>query len=281
MLKELEAILKREIRKVPRPYGIFLSGGLDSGLLAALSKPNIAITCNFKECSELEYAEKIAKHLKIRLEVVRPQKQTFNGFLDRAVKVIGKPINSVSIVPWYCLMGATQGETMINGEGADELFGGYSRYLIMKRVFDLYNQPELENYHPTLDYLFNDIHSKLVGKEMPHTTDMQEVMNYEFNRTLPDIIFMENKLAKHFNVKLYRPFMSRAVRKFARNLPLKYKISDFQTKVILRRLAEKYLPKSVVYRKTKMGLTCPVNEWMGWTGRKYDKTEYLKYQKKL
>ena len=60
----LEAILKRVIRKIPVPYGIFLSGGLDSVLLAALSKPDYAMTCSIKECSELEYAEKVANHLK-------------------------------------------------------------------------------------------------------------------------------------------------------------------------------------------------------------------------
>jgi len=282
MLKELERLLRKETRQIPKPYGIFLSGGLDSGLLAALSKPQFAITCVFDDYSELKYTEKIAKHLKIPLEIIKPQKQQFEGFLYNAVKIIGKPINSVSIVPWYCLMGSAQGKTMIDGEGGDELFGGYSRYLIMKHIFELYDVPELENYKPTLDYLFGDIHSKLVEAEMPKTTNMLEIMNNEFKYTLPDIILMEHKLAEYFNVKFYQPYMSKSIQRFACNLPLNAKIRGFQTKVILRQLAEKYLPHSVVYRKTKQGLVSPALDWLGFNKSwKFDKKEYLNYQKRI
>ena len=271
----IEAILRKEIKKIPRPFGIFLSGGIDSGLLAALSKPDFAVTC---DTGELKYAQKIAKHLGIPLDVVTLSKVTYKGFLNDAIKIIGKPTTHFSLVPWYCLMGHSQGETMINGEGSDELFGGYSRYLIMKHVFDLYKVPELKSYHPTLDFLFSDIHTKLTGTKLPFFKDIDIVAMSEFLKTLPPLIRIEKKLAKYFDIKLYQPFMSESVREYAWDLPLRAKIRGFQTKVILRHTAEKYLPYKVVYRKDKMGLVCPVNEWMGWKVSKYDKSKYIEYQ---
>lgn len=286
MVKKLELILKKQIRKIPRPFGIFLSGGIDSGILAALSKPNFAITCNFplgEKYDELKYAEMIAKKLGIPLMIVKPQQEIFKDMLKDAVKIIGKPINSVSIVPWYCLMASAQRKTMINGEGADELFGGYTRYIILKLVYDLYNSPQMKNYIPTLDFLFKGIHSKLIEKDIPETRDIEKAMKWEYRHSLPDILFMEAKLAKHFKVDFHQPFMSKEVRDFAWSLPLDKKLKGRTTKVILRKLAKKYLPRAVIYRKDKKGLVAPVNKWMGFTGERgeFDKKQYIRCQKKI
>jgi len=215
MLEKLKNLLLEEIKKVPRPFGVFLSGGMDSAILTALSKPDFVITCNFplgEKYDELKYAQIVARYFKIPLTIIRPRKEDFKEDLVKAIKIIGQPTNSVSIVPWYKLMEATKGKIMINGEGADELFGGYSRYLILKQVFELYKRPELKNYKPTLDFLFKDIHSRLVEKELKYVyekdkTDMENAMNLEFNETLPDILFMERRLSEHFDVDFYQPFM--------------------------------------------------------------------------
>jgi len=286
MVKRLEELLRNEISRIPKPYGIFLSGGIDSAILAALSEPEFAVTCNFplgEKYDELEYAQIIARHLHIPLEVVRPQKRYFKTDLERAVKIIGQPVNSVSIAPWYNLMKYCARKTMINGEGADELFGGYSRYLILKQVFELYKRPELKNYRPTLDFLFPKIHSRLVEKRMPEEYNIEKVMAIEYNRTLPDVLLMERRLASHFNVDFRQPYMSPEIKRFAEDLPLEKKIDGWKTKVILKELAAKYLPEKIVKRNSKKGLVCPINVWMGWTGARgeFDKKKYMKLQHKI
>lgn len=286
MVKELESILRKQIKDIPRPYGIFLSGGIDSGILAALSKPDFAITCNFplgEKYDELKYAQMIAKHLGIPLTVINPNKEDFKTQLETAIKIIGQPTNSVSIVPWFNLMKETQGKTMINGEGADELFGGYTRYIILNKIYELYNTPQLKNYIPTLDFLFRGIHSKLIEKKMTEMRDIEKAMRWEYDNALPDILFMEARLAEHFNVDFYQPFMSSKVRDFAWSLPLNKKIKGQHTKIILKKLARKYLPTEVIDRKDKKGLVCPVNKWMGWTGDRgeFDKVQYLKFQRNV
>lgn len=284
----LKNLLVQEVNKIPRPFGIFLSGGIDSAILAALSKPDFAVTCHFPEgekYDELKYAQIVADYLNIPLKIIRPVRKYFEKHLIKAVKIIGKPINSVSIVPWYLLMAQEgAGKNMVNGEGADELFGGYSRYLILKHIFELYERPELKNYKPTLDFLFKDIHSKLIEKEISRAQSLEEVLFVEFTENLPDILYMEKKLAKHWNVKLYQPFLAIKIIEFAGGLPVEDKIRGWTTKHILRRLAsELKLPRKIYRRIDKMGLVCPVNKWMGWTGERgeFDKVKYLNYQKKI
>ena len=285
MARELERIIKRQIKNIPRPFGVFLSGGIDSGILAALAKPNFAITCNFplgEKYDELRYAQMIANYLGIPLTVITPNKEDFKEQLKTAVRIIGKPINSVSIVPWFNLMKEAKGKTMINGEGADELFGGYSRYIMLNQIFKLYKAEQLQNYIPTLDFLFKGIHKKLIEMNVPEANDIEELMIVEYDYVLPNVILMEKKLAEYFNVDFRQPFMSKEVGDFAWKLPLEKKIDGFNTKVILRKIAKKYLPREVWDRKDKKGLICPVNRWMGWTGERgeFDKVQYLKYQRK-
>ena len=286
LIKELEGILLKEIKKIPRPFGIFLSGGIDSAILAALAKPDFAITCNFplgEKYDEVKYAKLVAKKLNISLAVIQPPKETFVSDLETALGIIGKPINSFSIVPWYHLMRNATGATMLNGEGADELFGGYSRYLILNHLFQMYDKPELIDYHPTLDFLLDGVHSKLIERNAPQTINLHEVMEFEYNNSLPDIIYMEKKLAKHFNVNFKQPFMSKAVKKFADKLPLKYKVKGFTSKWLLRKLASKYFPPRITGRKTKKGLIAPVNLWMGFDGARgeFDKVQYINYQREF
>ena len=284
-INELEKLLRQEIHKIPRPFGIFLSGGLDSGLLAALSKPNFALHCTFQlgeKYDESWYAQKIASYLKIPLTIIKPQQETFKDELVKGIKIIGKVINSVSIVPWYNAMKWAKGKTMILGEGGDELFGGYARYLILKHIFELYGKPELQNYCPMLDSAFKGLHSKLVGIELPDSKNIQEVMDIEYSQTLPDIIYMENKLAEYFGVKLYRPFMSKNIREFANKLPMEFKIKNSTTKWIVRKLAKKYLPKEIIERKQKMGFVAPINLWMGWMDKgEFNKEKYLAFQNEI
>jgi asparagine synthetase B (glutamine-hydrolysing) len=287
IIKKLKVLLLKETEGIQRPFGVFLSGGMDSGILAALSQPDFLITCTYNEgerFNELKYARMIARDLNIPLTVVSPRKSKFKDHLEEAVKIIGKPINSISIVSWYNLMQQAYENRMIAGEGADELFGGYSRYLILKQVFELYNRPELTNYKPMLDSLFKGIHSRLVGKKMPKTTDLEKAMRAEYRHTLPDILFMETQLANHFRVKLYRPFMNIAIKRLAAKTPIHLKVNGFTTKYLLRVLAsELKLPKEVYRRTGKMGLVCPVNRWMGWDKKlgDFDKSKYLEYQKKI
>jgi len=278
--KELERLLRKQ--KINRPFGIFLSGGIDSGLLAALLKPDFAITIRYPEgekYDESKGAKKIAKHVGVKLKILEPKKKEFKRHLINAIKVMGKPVRFTGLTSLYLLMREVAGSNMVTGDGGDELFCGYSRCLILNHVYQLYKVPELENYHPMLDSVFGNIHSKLLKKPIPESKDIEGALRQEYLHNFPELLEMGRKLAKHFRIKLYQPFLNRSVVSFAKKLPLKCKIRGFETKWILRELARKYLPKEIANNPDKRGLPCPVNKWMGWEKYgEFNKKKYLEFQ---
>ncbi len=120
------------------PLGVFLSGGLDSsaiaGVMAALSSsPVQAFSVGFekKYYSETGYARAVAEHngMLYRECVLRPE--DFVASLDELVWHYDAPIHFPASVALYHLSRlARQYVTVVlTGEGSDEIFGGYGRYM--------------------------------------------------------------------------------------------------------------------------------------------------------
>jgi len=287
-MKNLENLLKIDIK---RPFGIFLSGGLDSGLLAALLKPDFAITCTFPEYDELEYAKAITEHLGIKHYIFTPPKEDVRIEFEHAVNIIGKPINSVSIYPWFRALEYAKklgAERMVGGEGGDENFLGYSRYIILNVISQLYRAEELQNYKPMLNLLFgsmNDLHEKLVGlkaPEFPKERTIEAIADWEYHNTLPDVVLMEKKLAEHFGIEFFWPWMQQEVHELANQIPEHQKLSGGTTKLCVRKIALNYLPEEVVWRKQKSGFVSPILDWLGFDRKyKFDKSAYVEYQKQI
>ena len=292
----LSKLLKEASKNIPRPFGIFLSGGLDSGILAALLKPDVAITCNFQGefYDELEYAYAITQHLDIKHYVIQPDKDDFKPLLKKALTILGKSVNSVSIFPWYYSMQCARDlgmKTMVGGEGADEVFGGYSRYLILKGINNLYEMESLKGYYPMLEKTIGSIstiHSKMTGVSYEtlekRYEQKQGFLNQigwaEYKESLPSVIDMQMRFAKHFSIEHYLPFMLKRIADYGFSLKDNEKINGEERKLKVLEIAKELLPEKVWKRKDKKGFVCPVNEWCG-SKSKYDKEKYLKLQNEI
>jgi len=292
----LSKLLWEAEKNIPRPFGLFLSGGLDSGILAALLKPNIAISCHFEGefYDELEYAYAITKALEIEHYVIQPDKDEFKPMLTEAMKILKKPVNSVSIFPWFKIMSAAKDlgmKTMVGGEGSDEVFGGYSRYLILRGINDLYKMESLQGYHPLLEQTVGriaDIHSRMIkvnpGDLIKRYHEKKGFLNQigwaEFNESLPPIVEMEKSFAKHFGIDLHLPFINKEIVDYGFSLFDSQKIEGERRKLQILNIAEKYLPSKIWKRKDKKGFVCPANEWLE-SENKWDKTNYIKLQEEL
>ncbi|TXH30970.1 MAG: asparagine synthase (glutamine-hydrolyzing) [Cyclobacteriaceae bacterium] len=131
------------------PVGIFLSGGIDSSLLATLlqhhsSQKIQTFTIGFddEKFDETKYAKQVAQrlntqHVDLRLGI-RQAEDLFNGFYD----VYDEPFSDTSGIPMALvsqLAKANGVKVVLSADGADELFGGYAHYIRINRWINLFN----------------------------------------------------------------------------------------------------------------------------------------------
>jgi asparagine synthetase B (glutamine-hydrolysing) len=78
---------------------------------------------------------------------------------------------------------------------------------------------------------------------------------------LMPIIMRADRMSMGAGLEMRVPYLDYQLIDFAVNLPLKYKIGIFKTKYLVKKVAERYLPKDIIYRK-KMGFLLPTEEWL-------------------
>jgi asparagine synthase (glutamine-hydrolysing) len=136
--REVEQVLDDSVRRcldADVPVGVFLSGGVDSSLVAALAAchhPGLhSFSVGFEEAawSELDYARKVASHLGLEHHetIVRPRDVL--RILPRLVWHYGQPFGDASAVPTYMVSGLARQHVKVclSGDGGDESFAGYWR----------------------------------------------------------------------------------------------------------------------------------------------------------
>jgi asparagine synthase (glutamine-hydrolysing) len=120
------------------PIGIFLSGGIDSGIIAALaaqskngSRP-LALTVSFdeKNFDERQLAELTSKYTGLEHKVVQQRSGGLQD-IDRLAWFYDEPFGDASALPTMtlCQAASEHATVFLSGDGGDEAFGGYQRYI--------------------------------------------------------------------------------------------------------------------------------------------------------
>ena len=121
------------------PVGVFLSGGIDSGIVAGLmaqysAKPISTFTLGFseKEYDESKRAEIIVQKYKTDHHIKVVKSEDVFEALPTVIESMGEPFADQSIIVTYILSAFTRKyvKAVLTGDGGDELFAGYNRYLI-------------------------------------------------------------------------------------------------------------------------------------------------------
>ena len=144
------AVEKRMMSDVP--FGVFLSGGVDSSANVALmaqlmDRPVDTFTVGFKDythLNELQYADLVAKKFRTNHHTVLIDEADMKGYLEALVHHQDEPIADWVCIPLHFVskLAKSSGVTVIQvGEGADEQFCGYAGYMAYLRLFEKYWSP--------------------------------------------------------------------------------------------------------------------------------------------
>lgn len=150
------------------PLGTFLSGGVDSGLVTALSKPRHSFSIGFRDTDfdERNAASETANHIGTALTSVEIGASEFFSALPEVQYHSDEPYANLSAVPLYLIAKHASGKVkvILSGEGADELFGGYEWY-VDGRLGKLYKKLP----HGVRRFAFK--HSSSLGKRAKSFTE--------------------------------------------------------------------------------------------------------------
>lgn len=134
--QHLHTGIKRRVESSDLEVGSFLSGGIDSGLVTAIaSEYNQSLktfTVSFKgEYNEAPLARQVADRYKTNHTEIAIHFDSLKNDLESIIGNYGEPFFDSSAIPSYYVSAAARKHltVILNGDGADELFGGYRRYV--------------------------------------------------------------------------------------------------------------------------------------------------------
>ena len=145
-----DAVDKRMMSDVP--FGVFLSGGIDSSTNVALmarlmSRPVDTFSVGFKDhthLNELEYADRVAKEFRTNHHEILIDEADMRGYLQDLIHHQDEPIADWVCIPLYFVskLAHDSGVTVVQvGEGSDEQFSGYASYMGYLKLYEKYWQP--------------------------------------------------------------------------------------------------------------------------------------------
>ncbi len=146
ILKRLETAIDRRMMS-DVPFGVFLSGGIDSSANVALmsrisNRPVKTFTIGFSDhthLNELEYADRVAKEFNTDHHEIRVNGADMRGYLSDLIVSQDEPISDWVCVPLYFVskLAKDSGVTVVQvGEGSDEQFAGYDSYMKYLKLQD-------------------------------------------------------------------------------------------------------------------------------------------------
>ena len=142
-VEELRRLLEDSVRVQMRsdvPVGAYLSGGMDSSLVTLLAARHASGT--FKtftgafdegpEFDESRYAREVARAAGATAFEVRPTQDQFVDLLPKLVWHMDEPAAGPGLFPQYVVsrLAASEVKVVLGGQGGDEVFGGYARYVV-------------------------------------------------------------------------------------------------------------------------------------------------------
>jgi asparagine synthase (glutamine-hydrolysing) len=268
------------------PYGMFLSGGVDSSVLLAMMarlnpKPVVAFTAAFpgtRAQDERAHARAVAKAARAEHVEVEFDENDFWRLLPRIMAAMDDFCADYAVLPTYKLGAAARAaglKVILSGEGGDEIFAGYGRYRRAMRSRLLFGRPmRLKGALHGLDVLrapAPDWRAGVAEAEAAAArggrTRLQAAQAADCADWLPnDLLTKLDRCLMAHGVEGRVPFLDPELAAFGFRLPDALKVHHGLGKWILRRWLETALPQAKPFER-KRGFTVPVGEWIARRGR--------------
>jgi len=325
-----DAVTRRMVADVP--LGVFLSGGIDSSTVTAVMQANAAtpvksFSIGFHEqgYNEADAAKAVATHLgtdHTELYVTAAEAQSV---VPRLPQIYDEPFGDVSQIPTLLVSEMTRKHVTValSGDGGDELFAGYNRYVqghraaralwrlpvplsgAASQAISLLSPRQWDNvlgvlpararprqagdklhklaavlgadasdYYRVLVSPWADAWRLVEGARRPEPAPFAADIRSRFRDGLAwmqyadtvtylpdDILTKVDRASMAVSLEARLPLLDHRVVEFAWRLPDALKIRGGQGKWLLRRLLDKYVPKTLVERP-KMGFGVPIDAWL-------------------
>lgn len=263
------------------PYGMFLSGGVDSSVILACMRdlnehPVQAFSAGFSGTNatdERAHAEIVAKAAGADFHAVDFSADDFWTLLPEIVGYFDDPVADYAILPTFKLgaLAKSHGlKVVLSGEGGDEMFAGYGRYrrrmrpwylggrrMWQRGVFDRLNVLRAQD-----ETWRRDIENAEIRAGYGTRSRLQIAQATDIADWLPhDLLLKLDRCLMAHGVEGRTPFLDQDVADVAMRLPDHLKIRNGTGKWLLRRWLENALPEAQPLSR-KRGFTVPVAEWM-------------------
>ena len=273
----METIMK-EVKTPDEEADSFLSGGVDSSYVLAMSDALNADSCGYEEerFDESVLAEKTAELLGrgFSRRVIAPEE--FFAEVPYVMYHMEQPLGDASAIVFTlgCKAAAEHTKLCYSGEGSDEFFGGYNMYRNAERYGEnlktfyvgntnIMKEDEkeriLKNYDPSfrpID-LVRDLYDEMEGLD-----PLSKMSNIDIQIWLEGDIYLNvDKMSTAAGLEIRMPLTDLRMFSIASRIPSRFKVNEEQNKVAFRTAAASVLPEEIAFRK-KLGFIVPIRIWM-------------------
>ena len=267
-----------EVKTADERVESFLSGGVDSSYVLAMSDAEQADCCGYEEerFDESVLAEKTAQLLgrKFSRSIITPEQ--FFDIVPYVMYNMEQPLGDASAIVFTlgCNATAEHAKICYSGEGSDEFFGGYNMY----RNAERYGENLKNFYVGNTNIMKEDEKQKILKKYDPDVLPIELARGiYEETEGLDpltkmsdvdiqiwlegDIYLNVDKMSTAAGLEIRMPLTDRRIFDIASRMPSRFKVNEEQNKVAFRTAAAKVLPEEIAFRK-KLGFIVPIRIWM-------------------
>ncbi len=293
--------------------GSCLSGGLDSSAITTFAVNQIGSDASFNtftaaynepEIDESNYARSVVKYLQnVKGSYIFPSSKNFFEDFGKLAYQQDLPVGSSSIYAQWEVMKLAKAngiKVLLDGQGADEILGGYG-YFSGVYLLDLLKKGKWRSFSIAAKALkknrgisvlrelgravFPQLPlnlQKLVRKERRlgyhfitpqyrNTVLQTQVDKYHntfegrsiwaVNNSLKRLLRYEDRNSMAFSIEARVPYLDHRLVEYAIAIPAEYKINNGWTKYILRKTIDSRLPSNITWRRDKKGFETPQSKW--------------------